>query len=83
MNFSLAPSKQADSSFLSREPAEIRNEIYTLCGFKYSRIHLCELQEGVKVSTAKIMTFHNLVLDPLHAILSWGRSIPCSLSTIK
>jgi hypothetical protein len=48
MNFSLAPSKQADSSFLSRAPAEIRNEIYTLCGFKDRRIHLYELQDGVK-----------------------------------
>jgi hypothetical protein len=43
MNFSLSPSKQADSSFLSRAPAEIRNEIYTLCGFKDNRIHLYEL----------------------------------------
>jgi hypothetical protein len=48
MNFSLAPSKQADSSFLSRAPAEIRNEIYTLCGFKGGRIHLYEFQDGVK-----------------------------------
>lgn len=48
MNFSLTPSEQAGSSFLSRAPAEIRNEIYTLCGFKDARIHLCELQDGVR-----------------------------------